>query len=82
LLNLVRENARTARSDGNSDLAQGLDNLGEIIAEIIEGRKETSPKQVYPQADDDQTLGVVLKWAQKQKSTKRQTRTKKNSRKT
>ena len=82
LLNLVLENARTARSDGNSDLAQGLDNLGEIIAEIIEGRKETSPKQVYPQADDDQTLGVVLKWAQKQKSTKRQTRTKKNSRKT
>ena len=77
MLNLVRRNAETAGADGNPDLAQGLDNLAEIIAEVIEQRKETSSKLVYPQAVDDQTLGVVLERAQKQKSTKRRTRTKK-----
>lgn len=38
LLDVVRQNAETARSGGEKELAEGLDNLAAYIAEVIEGK--------------------------------------------
>jgi tetratricopeptide (TPR) repeat protein len=49
LLRLVQVNASTARTDGDLDLADGLDALADYVADILKKRQRTVPANGEPQ---------------------------------
>ncbi|HEY9077941.1 MAG TPA: glycosyltransferase [Anaerolineaceae bacterium] len=57
LLDLVRQNSTTARSDGETDLADGLDSLADYIQEVMASRLKV---QEMPQTSPGQSLVDIV----------------------
>ncbi|GEM_PF-1543101 len=56
LLHLVKENERSARRDGETELADGLNDLANYIEQVIVNRVETQASQYKP----EETLQILL----------------------